>query len=497
MKRLLLCIGLFTGLSAYSQTTIFQDNFESGAGNWTLNSSDLSGASISNHWVINNSYAGGSGSFVCMSFPFTFTVGTTPSQPAGISPANANYMHISSLAGENSGVTNANFIAADGLCNFAESNFTKMTNAVSTVGFSNVTLSFWDIVGGESGFVTGEVYYSLDNGVSWILKTGNIANVTSWTSNTLTDAAWDNVASLKIAFRFSNTVGSAPIDPSFSIDDVKITGTSAASASLTTGTIMSTTYCSNNSMAIVVPFTVSGTVNAGNVYTAQLSNSTGSFAAPTAIGTLSSTATGSLNISAMIPSGLAVGTGYRIRVVASNPVTTGTDNGNDLSVAAPPSISVSSVPANGTICAGQSAALSATGAVNYVWSPAGSLDVATGQNVSATPGSTQVYTVVGANASGCLDTATFTVTVQSCAGLEEASFGDFELYPNPVNHTLNVNFGELKHIQTVSVLDLSGRRVLTDKTVSQTIDVTVLESGKYFLVIEHAAGVSVKAFVKH
>lgn len=484
------------GLSIHSQTTLFQDNFESGTGNWTLNSSDLGGSSVSNHWVINNSYTGGSGSFVCMSFPFTFTVGTTPSQPAGISPANANYMHISSLAGENSGVTNANFIAADGLCNFDESNFTKMTNAVSTLGFSNVTLSFWDIVGGETGFVTGEVYYSLDNGASWILKTGNIANVTTWTSNTLTDAAWDNAASLKIAFRFLNTVGSAPIDPSFSIDDVKITGTSAASATLTTGTIMSTTYCSNNDMAIVVPFTVSGTINAGNVYTAQLSNSTGSFASPTAIGTLSSTATGTLNISAMIPSGLAVGTGYRIRVVASNPATTGSDNGNDLTVAAPPSISVSSVPANGTICSGQSAALSATGAATFVWSPAGSLDNPNAQNVSATPGATQMYTVVGANASGCLDTATFTVTVQNCAGLEEASFGDFELYPNPANQLVNVNFGELKSVESLTVLDLSGRMVLSNSLISNTIDISSLESGKYFLVIEHAAGVSVKAFVK-
>lgn len=496
MKRLLLCIGLFTGFSAISQTTIFQDNFESGAGNWTLNSNDLSGTYTSNHWVINNSFTGGSGSFTCMGFPFSFTVGATPSQPAGISPANANYMHISSLAGETSGLTNANFIAADGVCNFDESNFTKMTNAVSTLGFSNVTLSYWQLIGGESGFVSGEVYYSLDNGATWVLKTGNMVGVTTWTSNTLTDPAWDNVASLKIAFRFLNTVGSAPIDPSFSIDDVHITGTTAASASLTTGTITSTTYCSNNSMAILVPFTVSGTVNAGNVYTAQLSNSTGSFAAPTAIGTLTSTATGNLNISAMIPSGLTVGTGYRIRVDASDPATIGMDNGTNLIVAAPPSVSVSSVPANGTICSGQSAALSATGAASFVWSPAGSIDNPNAQNVSATPGATQVYTVVGANVSGCLDTATFTVTVQNCAGLEEASFGDFELFPNPVNHTLQVNFGELKDIQAVSVLDLAGRKVLTDKSVSSMINMSSLESGKYFLVIEHAAGVSVKAFVK-
>jgi hypothetical protein len=495
MKRLLLCIGLFTGFPAISQTTIFQDNFESGGGNWTMNSNDLSGGATSNHWVINNSFTGGSGSFICMTFPFSFTVGATPSQPGGISPSNANYMHISSLAGETSGLTNANFIAADGLCNFDESNFTKMTNAVSTLGFSNVTLSYWQLVGGESGFVSGEVYYSLDNGATWVLKTGNIVGVTTWTNNTLTDPAWDNVASLKIAFRFLNTVGSAPIDPSFSIDDVHITGTSGAVVTISTGTIPPTTYCLDN-MQIVVPFTVTGTVTAGNVYTAQLSNSSGSFASPTVIGTMSSTSTGILNMLTMIPNGTPAGNGYRIRVNASSPATIGTDNGSNLTLEAKPVISVSSIPANATICSGNSASLTVTGATSYDWLPSGSLSSATGSNVTATPTSTQVYTVLGTTPAGCSDTLNFTVTVQSCAGLEEESFGDFELYPNPVNQLLHVNFGELTDVQTVSVLDLSGRKVFTDKIISQTIDVSVLESGKYFLVIEHAAGVPVKAFVK-
>lgn len=496
MKKLLLCGALFMGLSTHAQTTLFQDDFESGAGNWTLNSNDMSGASTSNHWVVNNSYTGGSGSMVCFGVPISFTIITTPVQPAGISNANGKYMHISSLAGESSGVTNANFIASDGFCNFDESNFTKMTNAVSTTGYSNVTLSFWELIGGEAGTVTGEVYYSLDGGSSWTLKTSGINAVTTWTNASLTDAAWDNVASLKIAFRFLNTTGSSPIDPSFAIDDVKITGTSGAGATIGTGAITTTTYCSNNSANISVPFTVTGTVNAGNVYTAQLSDGNGSFAAPTAIGTLSSSATGTLSIAATIPSGLPGGNAYRIRVDASDPATVGTDNGSNISIVVPPSVSISSAPANGVICSGNSAALSATGGVAFVWSPAGSLDNATSQNVSATPSSTQVYTVVSTDVNGCSNSATFTVTVQSCAGLEEISFGDFEVYPNPVNQLVNLNFGELKGIKTISVLDLSGRTVLSDSSVSNAINVSSLESGKYFLVIEHEGGTSAKAFVK-
>ncbi|MGV3612840.1 MAG: T9SS type A sorting domain-containing protein [Fluviicola sp.] len=572
MNKLLLCGALFMGFSTLAQTTIFEDDFESGAGNWTLNSADLSGAYIANHWVINNSYTGGSGSLVCLGFPFSFTVGATPAQPAGITTPNGNYMHISSFAGESSAITNANFIVADGICNFDESNFTKMTNAVSTVGYSNVTLSFWNLVGGEAGTVVGEVYYSLDNGSSWVLKTGGLNNTTTWTSNTLTDAAWDNVASLKIAFRFLNTVASAPIDPSFSIDEVKITGTSVASATVSTGTITSTTYCSNVATNVSVPFTVTGTVNAGNIYTAQLSNSAGSFAAPTAIGTLSSTGTGSLTISAVIPSGLTAGTGYRIRVDASNPAATGTDNGMNLTVAGPPPVtatpsmgticvgnstsitasgantyvwtpsgtlssstganvtanptstqvytvtgtdgngcsnstavtitvatlpSVAATPSIGTICVGNSTSITASGANTYVWTPSGTLSSSTGASVTATPTSTQVYTVTGTDGNGCSNSTTVTITVESCAGLEEESFGDFELYPNPANQELTLNFGELKGIQTISILDLAGRTVLSTTGNSSTIDVSSLESGKYFLMIEHEAGNAVKSFLKN
>lgn len=81
---------------------------------------------------------------------------------------------------------------------------------------------------------------------------------------------------------------------------------------------------------ITVPFTAGGYVAAGNVFTAQLSNAAGSFAAPVNIGTLSGTISG--NIAGTIPSGTGAGSGYRVRVVSSQPVFTGSDNGVNLSI---------------------------------------------------------------------------------------------------------------------------------------------------------------------
>lgn len=477
MKHTLLLCGAMLLNTAYSQTTIFQDNFESGGGNWTLN-----GGSGNNQWILNSEYVDGSGFGI---------VPDTPNQPGGVTNGpNSAYLHIhNTQACSNLNICNASFDTGS-----SSNQSATQSASVSTTGYTNVTLEFIYLCDGASGTSYGIVEYSTDGGSTWTAASSQYSGVSTWTNASITLPAFNNQATLKFRFRWQN--GASGNDPAFAVDEVKISGTSGAGAALATGAITTTTYCSNNSAAISVPFTVTGTVNAGNVYTAQLSNSAGSFAAPTAIGTLSSTSTGTLSIAATIPSGLPLGNGYRIRVDASNPATVGTDNGTNMTVAGPPTVTVTSVPSNGVICSGNSAALSAVGGAAFVWSPAGSLDNANNQNVSATPSSTQVYTVIGTDANGCSNSATFTVIVQSCAGLEEESFGDFEIYPNPVNQNLNVNFGELKDIQTLSVLDLSGRKVLSNTTVSDLIDVSSLESGKYFLVIEHSEGVSLKAFVK-
>ncbi len=96
---------------------------------------------------------------------------------------------------------------------------------------------------------------------------------------------------------------------------------------ITTGTINGP-ICT--AQAVSVPFTVSSAFDAGNTFTAQLSNASGSFVSPVVIGTLSGTTSGSINAS--IPLGTAPGAGYRIRVVGSNPLVVGTDHGTDLTI---------------------------------------------------------------------------------------------------------------------------------------------------------------------
>ncbi|KAA9331108.1 IPT/TIG domain-containing protein [Adhaeribacter soli] len=97
---------------------------------------------------------------------------------------------------------------------------------------------------------------------------------------------------------------------------------------ITTDPISPTSFCAGSN--VTVPFTATGPFASGNVFTAQLSDASGSFTSPTTIGTVTATTSG--NISATMPAAQTAGAGYRIRVIASNPATTGTDNGSNLTV---------------------------------------------------------------------------------------------------------------------------------------------------------------------
>ena len=100
---------------------------------------------------------------------------------------------------------------------------------------------------------------------------------------------------------------------------------------ITTDAIAGSPFCAGASVS--VPFTTFGTFSLGNTFTAELSDASGSFASPVVIGSLVSNVSGT--IACIIPPGTPGGTGYRIRVVSSNPAVTGTDNGSGLTINAP------------------------------------------------------------------------------------------------------------------------------------------------------------------
>ncbi|MFN5842682.1 MAG: hypothetical protein ACK45G_05560, partial [Bacteroidota bacterium] len=66
---------------------------------------------------------------------------------------------------------------------------------------------------------------------------------------------------------------------------------------------------------------------------------------------------------------------------------------------------------SGKICLGGSASLTAAGAATYSWSPSTGLTASTGSGVTASPLSSQTYTIVGTSAEGCTAVAYSVLTV--------------------------------------------------------------------------------------
>jgi hypothetical protein len=92
--------------------------------------------------------------------------------------------------------------------------------------------------------------------------------------------------------------------------------------------ITTNSLCSSSSFP--VQFFAFGNYNPENIFTAQLSDSTGNFVHPLAIGSIA--ATSSDTIQATIPNNTPSGSAYRIRVVSSSPAKTGSDNGTNLKI---------------------------------------------------------------------------------------------------------------------------------------------------------------------
>lgn len=111
--------------------------------------------------------------------------------------------------------------------------------------------------------------------------------------------------------------------PSGDLIDIGETVLNINTTALSLNTLCPGSYFTINYSAI-------GLFNAGNVFTAQLSDALGGFTSPVNIGALNRIGSGKINVT--IPENTPAGTAYRIRVVSNNPIITGGDNGNNISV---------------------------------------------------------------------------------------------------------------------------------------------------------------------
>ena len=226
----------FSLLSTVSMGQLFSDDFD-GANpyaNWDTNTTSLGalvGPTVENHWVINNSYTG-----ITTPFP----VANTPAQPATMNNPGANYLHILSRANEAVGATNAGYTFVNS--NAGDAYFTEMNTDINTTGLTNVFLEFWYLNEAEgAGGNSGQVFYSVDQGVTWLATGPQYAGVNTWTQTSIQDPAFDNQANLRFGFLFTNPLTGT--DPAFSIDEIVVDTVPGLSAVVTNPTPVPTTIC--------------------------------------------------------------------------------------------------------------------------------------------------------------------------------------------------------------------------------------------------------------
>ncbi|MCC6252597.1 MAG: T9SS type A sorting domain-containing protein [Bacteroidia bacterium] len=190
----------------------------------------------------------------------------------------------------------------------------------------------------------------------------------------------------------------------------------------------SNSICENTS--ITVSYSVNGTFNAGNSFIVELSDNLGSFATPVNIGSIAGVTSG--NISATIPLLTPAGNNYRIRVISTNPVVIGNDNGADIEIKSLPVVSFAAI---GGVCSYDPALILNGGS----GSPAGGIGVYSGQGVfgnsfyptlAGVGNFTLTYTYTAPN--GCISSAVTTIAVNSAPSVTLSAFAPVCLNDAPI-----------------------------------------------------------------
>ncbi len=351
MKKFILLSILLSSIFTKIQAQVFYtENFSSAVG-WSLtNVLGVEGANP-NFFLISANEGGG----------ITPNLG----QPAscGVANNNNNTLHITSVFNPSGGAS----YDAGGLCGILfcpQTDRRAESPVVNCSGKSTITVSFNYIENGDASIDNAKFWYY--DGINWTMLDDMPKTLTGcngqglWVSRTIAlPASANNNANVKYGFSWINNDDGVGTDPSFAVDDITFSSP-VLNNTITTNAVSVTPNGICACAPLQVSFTSVGTFNAGNIYTAYLSDALGSFASAVAIGSFNTPANNG-TISCVIPCNTPGGNQYRVRVESSNPAIIGTNNGTNFLInpSVSPTISVSVVP-NFPLCAGIPVVFTAT-----------------------------------------------------------------------------------------------------------------------------------------
>lgn len=228
---------------------------------------------------------------------------------------------------------------------------------------------------------------------------------------------------------------------------------------------MNTALCTGQQFS--VDYAVFGCFDSGNVFSLQMSDPAGSFAAPVTIGTSSGLHSG--NIIGDLPLSVASGNGYRFRVVSSAPAAIGPDNGWDVVIDDGNALSINS-GGDTTLCQGDTLLLDAgPGFTTFAWSTGAST-----QSIPVVTGGW--YNLAAIDSAGCLSRDTIEILGP---------------YANPDKPSVYPSGSPV--LCTGSTLDLDAGFGFSNywwSTGDSTQVTTVNAPGSYYLLVTNASGCS-------
>lgn len=220
-----LCAGVYTVTVTDSppntSSVFWSENFTNGSTGWTLNlDGSANNGTKPNLWIVNNN------NVECDHC----TLGTS----------GGNYLHITcdqtdgfcSIAGGPSCVYSPGVPIPFPLFGIPTTDKFVASPNISTLGKSGIALKFWYMCDGDSGKDYGLVRLSDNGGATWTdLPKQYFATQTCTYDSILLPANYENIATLKIGFRWINNNDGEGNDPPFLIDDIELISTSVAPCS--------------------------------------------------------------------------------------------------------------------------------------------------------------------------------------------------------------------------------------------------------------------------
>jgi hypothetical protein len=171
---------------------------------------------------------------------------------------------------------------------------------------------------------------------------------------------------------------------------------------------------------------------------------------------------------------------------------------NSVSVGVNPKPNVTASANKQQICKGESITLTGGGATTYTWNNGDTgAEVSYVLNVDVP----YYYTVTGTDANGCSNTASVSVLVSKCTGIEEVlpANGFMSIYPNPGKGVFGITVASVKANTSIRVYNMTGALISTQQLSGTRtfVDLSNQANGVYFVHLsENGQDVHVSKLIK-